>query len=93
MTIHPLPTSTDFDEHAEQVGLTRGQLLTEIANGVSAFQRAYDQLTLLRGSVEDPEFVDGRDGRDVARFLDDSIRIGRAAYAVVHTIIDKEIPR
>lgn len=93
MTIHPLPTAAAYDEHAEQVDRTRGQLLTDIADGISSFQRAYEQLAQLRGPIEDPEFVDGRDGRDVARFLDDSIRIGRAAYAVVHTIIDKEIPR
>jgi hypothetical protein len=93
MTIHPLPTAADFDEHAEQIGRTRDQLLTEIANGIASFQRAAEQLTQLRGPVDDPEFVEGRDGRDVAKFLDDNIRIGRAAYAVVHTIIDKEIPR
>lgn len=93
MTIHPLPTATDFDEHAEQIGRTRDQLLTEISTGIAAFQRAHEQLTLLRGAVDDPDFVDGRDGRDVARFLDDNIRSGRAAYAVVHTVIDKEIPR
>ncbi|MCV7200835.1 hypothetical protein H7J71_02260 [Mycolicibacterium peregrinum] len=93
MTIHPLPTASAYDEHTEQIGHTRDQLLTEIADGISSFQRAYEQLAQLRGPVEDAEFVDGRDGRDVARFLDDGIRIGRAAYAVVHTIIDKEIPR
>jgi hypothetical protein len=38
------------------------------------------------------EFVDGRDVGDVATFLDDSIRYARAAYAVVHTVIDQETP-
>lgn len=93
MTIHHLPIAADYDEHNELVGRTRDKLLTEIAGGISAFQRACEQLSQLRGPVEDPDFVEGRDGRDVAQFLDDSIRIGRAAYAVVHTIIDKEIPR
>lgn len=93
MTIHPLPTVADFDEQTEQVGRIRDQLLTEIAAGISSFQRASEQLAQLRGPVEDSDFVEGRDGRDVSRFLDDGIRIGRAVYAVVHTIIDKEIPR
>ncbi|OBB86789.1 hypothetical protein [Mycolicibacterium peregrinum] len=93
MTIHPLPTLADYDEHAELVGRTRAKLLTEIAAGISSFQLACQQLAQLRGPVEDPDFLEGRDGRDVAQFLDDGIRIGRAAYAVVHTIIDKEIPR
>jgi hypothetical protein len=43
-------------------------------------------------SIYDVEFVDGRDGRDVATLLDDSIRYARAGYAVVHTVIDKETP-
>lgn len=93
MTIHPLRTVTDYDEHAELVDRTRATLLTELADGISSFQRACEQLAQLRGPVEDPDFIEGRDGRDVAQFLDDGIRIGRAAYAVVHTIIDKEIPR
>ena len=36
--------------------------------------------------------MQGRDGRDIATFIDDSIRLGRAAYAVMHAIIDKQIP-
>jgi hypothetical protein len=40
----------------------------------------------------DGELTDSRDGRDFAAFLDDSVRYGRAAYAVVHMIIDKEKP-
>ena len=38
------------------------------------------------------ELVQGRDGRDVVTFIDDSIRLGRAAYAVMHAVIDKETP-
>ena len=47
---------------------------------------------LRSNTIYDVEFVDGRDGRDVATFLDDSIRNTRAAYAVVHTVIDQETP-
>lgn len=47
---------------------------------------------LRSNSVYDVEFVEGRDGRDVATFLDESIRHTRAAYAVVHTVIDQETP-
>lgn len=38
----------------------------------------------------DIELVDSRGGRDIASLLDDSIRHARAAYAVVHIMIDKE---
>ena len=56
-------------------------------------QRAAEALDQLRSnSIADAEFVDGRDGGDVSTFLDDSIRYARAAYAVVHTVIDKETP-
>ena len=77
----------------DRIGETRGQLLEQMAAGIHALQRAATTIGQLRGiSVYDVEFVDGRDGRDVATFLDDSIRYARAAYAVVHTVIDKETP-
>ena len=47
---------------------------------------------LRSNTIYDVEFVDGRDGRYVATFLDESIRNTRAAYAVVHTVIDQETP-
>ena len=43
-------------------------------------------------ALDDVELVKGRDGRDVATFSDDSIRLGRAAYAVMHAVIDNETP-
>jgi hypothetical protein len=64
-----------------------------MAAGIQALQRATATFDKLRSNaVYDVEFVDGRDGRDIAAFLDDSIRYARAAYAVVHTVIDKETP-
>ena len=63
------------------------------AAAVKALQNAARTLEQLRSNtIYDVEFVDGRDGRDVATFLDDSIRNTRAAYAVVHTVIDQETP-
>ena len=62
---------------------------SELMDALSSFDPA--RLERLRGAcVDDAEFADGRDGRDVATFLDDSIRYARAAYAVVHTVIDQE---
>jgi hypothetical protein len=85
----------DFEDldHFERIGATRGELLEHIAAGVQALQRAAGRLDQLRSNtIYDVEFVDGRDGGDVAALLDDSIRYARAAYAVVHTVIDKEAP-
>jgi hypothetical protein len=42
--------------------------------------------------IYDEELIDGRDGHDIASFLDHSIRYARAAYAIVHLIIDKGRP-
>lgn len=79
--------------HVERIAETRSQLLTHLTDAVKALQKASSSLAQLRSnSVYDVEFTDGRDGRDVATFLDDSIRQTRAAYAVVHTVIDKETP-
>ena len=85
----------DFEDldHFERIGATRGELLEHIATGVQALQRAAGRLDQLRSNtIYDVEFVDGRDGGDVATFLDDSVRYARAAYAIVHTVIDKEAP-
>jgi hypothetical protein len=84
-----------FDEldHLDQVSEIRGQLLGHMTSGIQAMQRAVTALNQLRSNrIYDVEFIDGRDGGDVATFLDDSIRYARAAYAVVHTVIDKEKP-
>jgi hypothetical protein len=85
----------DFEDldRLERIGETRSYLLEHMAASVKTLQRAAATLDQLRSNtIYDVEFVDGRDGRDVATFLDDSIRYARAAYAVVHTVIDKEAP-
>lgn len=82
----------DFDR-LDRISETRADLLAHMAAGIQAMQRAVATVEELRSnSIYDVELVDGRDGGDVATFLDDSIRYGRAAYAVVHAIIDKETP-
>ena len=96
MTLHTLPTEDEpngYDEHTEMISQARGQVLTELAAGLKALQRAAAGVAELRSNaVHDIELVDGRDGRDLATFIDDSIRFGRAAYAVMHAIIDKQTP-
>jgi hypothetical protein len=81
------------DELADEIVQARAQLLTDLAAGIKAMQRAAATLEQLRSShLCDIELVDSRDGRDIAALVDDSIRCGRAAYAVVHMIIDNEKP-
>ena len=80
-------------DRIEQIGETRSHLLAHLCTAVKALQKAASSLEQLRSNtIYDVEFVDGRDGRDVATFLDESIRNTRAAYAVVHTVIDQETP-
>jgi hypothetical protein len=96
MTLHTLPAGyelTGYDEHAEMISQARAEVLEELAGGLKALERADAGIAQLRSNaVHDVELVEGRDGRDLAAFIDDSIRLGRAAYAVMHTIIDKETP-
>jgi len=96
MTLHTLPTDDEpngYDDHTEMISQARGQVLTELAAGLKALQRAAAGVADLHShAVHDIELVDGRDGRDLATFIDDSIRFGRAAYAVMHAIIDKQTP-
>jgi hypothetical protein len=93
MRRHTLLDDVDDLDPLEAISDTRNQLLSHLAAGIEALQHAAASLDRLRSTViHDIEFVDGRDGGDVATFLDDSIRYGRAAYAVVHTVIDQETP-
>ncbi len=78
----------------ERIGVTRGQLLAHIAAGIESLQSAADTLDrLCSNTIYDVDFIDGRDGRDVAAFLDEAIRNARATYAVVHAVIDNGVPR
>jgi hypothetical protein len=96
MTLHTLPTGQDptgYDEHAEMISQARAQVLAQLAAGLKALQSAGTGIAELRSNaLYDVELVEGRDGRDLTTFIDDSIRFGRAAYAVMHAIIDKETP-
>lgn len=81
-------------DHFERIGEARAQLLAHLAASIGTLQSAAATLTrLCSNTVYDVDFIDGRDGRDVATFLDDTIRYARATYAVVHAVIDKEAPR
>ena len=97
MTVRILPTDYEpngDDDHTEMISQARGQVLTELAAGLKALARAGAGVAELRGgALDDVELVQGRDGRDVATFIDDSIRLGRAAYAVMHAVIDNETPQ
>jgi hypothetical protein len=92
-TCPPTTSPTATTNTPRGISQARGQVLTELVAGLKALQRAGAGVAELRGgALDDVELVQGRDGRDVATFIDDSIRLGRAAYAVVHAIIDKETP-
>jgi hypothetical protein len=81
------------DDLAEQRDQARAQLLTDLSAGINAMQHAAVTLERLRSNhIYDEELIDGRDGHDIASFVDHSIRYTRAAYAIVHLIIDKGRP-
>jgi hypothetical protein len=99
MSIHALPTRApgpDLEpdlEHQDLITNARACFLAELAAGLRSLERAAATLGQLRGPrLADIELVDGRDGRDIATHLDNCIRQGRAAYAVMHAVIDKETP-
>jgi hypothetical protein len=95
MTIHALPHPQSPPDLAQEdlISQTRGCFLASLTDGISALESSALLLTLLRGpELADAELVAGRDGRDLATMLDDCIRHGRAAYAVMHAVIDQETP-
>lgn len=87
---HDLHDISELD-HLERIGETRRQLLAHIAAGIESLQSAADTLDQLCSNIiYDADFIDGR---DVAAFLDETIRNARATYAVVHAVIDNGVPR
>jgi len=83
-------TALHLDNTEEHLAHVRAQILTDLSAALRALDHAASHIKALR-SV-DIEFAHGRDGGDVAAHLDDAIRCGRASYAVVTMIIDKQRP-
>jgi len=91
MSIYALPDPDD--DHQDLITEARARFLADLAAGIAALDRAGATLDQLRApTLADIELVDGRDGRDLSVLLEDCIRYGRAAYAVMHAVIDKETP-
>ncbi|QEN17624.1 hypothetical protein ACRDU6_00435 (plasmid) [Mycolicibacterium sp. ELW1] len=88
MTSHP--DYTDWDRDIEEA---RAELLGSLADAINALTRAQRAVTALTSDqVFDVEFAEGTPGPDSTSFITDSVRNCRAAYHIVHGIIDDERP-
>lgn len=74
----------------ENLANARAVLLTELATGVQALQRAASHVKALMDV--DAGFIEGCDGRHIGVHIDDALRFSRSAYAVVHMIADQARP-
>src|SRR6185503_7357710 len=81
MTLHTLPTDDEpngYDEHTEMISQARGQVLTELAAGLKALQRAGAGVAELRGGVLD-ESSSSRDETDATSPRSSTTASGSAA--------------
>ncbi len=79
-----------WTDHAIEVDQRRIALTVALNTALAALDQASSALgELTSDHVYDVEFAEGRDGDDVAKFLDDSLRYTRAAYAIAHTITSR----
>ena len=91
---HQIAVDTDHDaqeryDHDCHISDRRGALLGELGATLAAMQRAQTILAeLCSNAVYDVELAEGPG--DVASFLHDSLRNTRAAYTIVHGIINNE---
>lgn len=80
-------------EHYKRIDALRSSLRGHLDGSLKELQTAATTLQRLRANdVYDLLFAEGRDGEDIAAFLNDSIRNVRAAYAVVRVVTDKDTP-
>lgn len=80
-------------QHYMRVDALRRSLREHLDASRKNLNNAVTVLGQLRANdIEDFLFTEGRDGDDIAAFLNDSIRNVRAAYAVTQIITDKDTP-
>ncbi|MDQ1246123.1 MAG: hypothetical protein QG597_490 [Actinomycetota bacterium] len=86
---HQLPDDFYADWHVE-VDQRRIALLIALNAALRDLDHASAALAeLISNQLYDIEFAEGRDGADIADFLDDSQRYLRAAYAIAHRITER----
>jgi hypothetical protein len=78
-----------LDPGYERITEARAALLTELSTGLAALVRARNAVEQLR-ELYDIELVESWGYDDAVAFINDSQRYTRAAYAIVHSIIDHE---
>lgn len=85
------PTEDDYwTDHAVEVDQRRIALTVALNTALASLDQASSALgELTSDHVYDVEFAEGHDGADVAKFLDDSLRLTRAAYAIAHAVTSR----
>lgn len=92
MTSHPDNSDWQADWAAEidQARVALDGALVDAINALTRAQRAVTALT--SDQVFDVEFAEGTAGPDTTSFISDSVRNCRAAYHIIHAIINDERP-
>jgi hypothetical protein len=89
-TLAELAEDDFYTDHAIEVDQRRIPMTTALNIALAALDQASTALAALTSNpVYDVEFAEGHDGADVAKFLDDSLRYTRAAYAIAHAITSR----
>lgn len=84
------PEDAYWTDHAIEVDQRRITLTVALNTALAALDQASSALgELTSDHVYDVEFAEGHDGADVEKFLDDSLRFTRAAYAIAHAITSR----
>jgi hypothetical protein len=87
-TLAELAEDDYYTDHAIEVDQRRITMTTALNTALAALDQASTALAALTSNpVYDVEFAEGHDG--AAKFLDDSLRYTRAAYAIAHAITSR----
>lgn len=82
------PWETDWATEIDQARIELDGALVDAINALTRAQRALTTLT--SDQVFDIEFTEDPRGADTGSFIADSLRNCRAAYHIVHRVIDDE---
>ena len=85
-----MSTDSSYTDWDRDIDDARTELFGALTDTINTLTRAQRATTRLAGPLYDPEYAEGVEGSDTAAFIADSLRYTRAAYAIIHRVIDAD---
>ena len=84
-----MSTDSSYTDWDRDIDDARTELFGAITDAINTLTRAQRATIRLAGPLY-PEYAEGVEGSDTAAFIAASLRYTRAAYAIIHRVIDAD---